>query len=572
MQNHLEEFSVTDVRHTLSEAWRVICSRRWYFVFPFCVVSTIALLCSLWVPRQYAGSTIIKREHDPVFASMVGESWTHPYNEIRQRMNQDVKDVAAIERLLEEMKLPEGLESFANGELAPKSRAARHAFAEEIVAGLKTLSLEASPQRDVVCIGLTLSDSEHLSEILRRIRDQYLATAREKTVKVLHDVEQFFLTESERSRGQLAGVQKQLLELELQYPGIDPEVTDKSRAEEASLVVERIQLERDVADLTEKRKAVADEMAAASGARQQGPRLEDSLQPTESNPRYAEIQREIEKVLREITDGRTVRSMTEQHPAIQRARAKLKSLQEELNQTPREQIVAAKPPSSPEAAQEAAGVAARKLELRMTEVDGKIAASRARRTEIEDQLKKLEQRRAMAVEHRQEYQKVKQEAKRLDKEMDTWAQNLGPIRHVLTVEDRNRTIHFAMVDDVREVSKPVLPSIRTVMVICFGLGLAVGALTVLFLELLDRSFRTVKQLRTSLGIPVIEGIDEIVTQAIARKRMIQRYFVVPTAAVVAFSLMFLATTMAYLSVESPSDYEALRSTPVHAYQYVIGAK
>jgi uncharacterized protein YukE len=524
------------------------------------------------VPRQYAGSTIIKREHDPVFASMVGESWTHPYNEIRQRMNQDLKDVALMERLLEELKLPEGLESFANGELTPKSRAARRAFAEEIAAGLKTTSLEASPQRDVVGIGLTLSDSEHLSEILCRIRDRYLATAREKTVKVLHDVEQFFLTESERCRGQLAGVQKQLLEFELQYPGIDPEVLDKSRAEEASLVVERIQLEREVADLTEKRKAVADEMAAGSNARQQGPRLDDPLQATEPNPRYAEIQREVEKALREITDGRTLRFMTEQHPAIQRSRARLKSLQEELSQTPREQIVSARPPSSPEAAQEAVAAAARKLELRKADMDGKIAASQARQAEIEDQLKKLEQRRALAVEHRQEYQKVKQEANRLDKEMDTWAQNLGPIRHVLTVEDRNRTIHFAMVEDVKEVSKPVLPSIRTIMIICFGLGLAVGALTVLFIELLDRSFRTVKQLRTSLGIPVIEGIDEIVTQAIARKRMIQRYLVVPAAAVVALSVMFLATTMAYLSVESPSDYEALRSTPVHAYQYVIGAK
>ena len=572
MQNHLEEFSVTDIRHTLSEVWRVICSRRWYFVFPFCVVSTIALLCSLWVPRQYAGSTIIKREHDPVFASMVGVSWTHPYNEIRQRMNQDIKDADVVERILEDMKLPEGMESFANGELTPKSRAARRAFAEEIVAGLKTSSLETSPQRDVVAIGLTLSDAEHLSEILRRVRDQYLVTAREKTVKVLHDVEQFFVTESERCRGQLGAVQKQLLELEMQYPGIDPDVSDKSRTEEGSLVVERIQLEREVADLTEKRKSAADEAAGMSSPQQQGSRSDDTLQPTAPNPRYAEIQREIEKVLREITDGRTLRFMTEQHPVIQRLRARMRSLQEELNQTPREEVISAQAASSPESAQEAAEAAARKLRLRIVELDGKIAASRARQADIEDQLKKLEQRRAMAVEHRQEYLKVKQESTRLEKEMETWAQNLGPIRHVLTVEDRNRTIHFATVEDVRAVSKPILPNVRTIMIICFGLGAAVGALTVLLFELLDRSFRTVKQLRTSLGIPVIEGIDEIVTQAIARRRMIHRYVFVPAAAVVALGVMFLATTMAYLSVESPSDYEALRSTPAHAYQYVIGAK
>jgi hypothetical protein len=571
MQNHLEEFSVTDIRHTLSEVWRVVCSRRWHFVFPFCIVSAVAMLCSLWVPRQYAGSTVIKREHDPVFAGMVGESWTHPYNEIRQRMNQDLKDVQVIERLLEEMKLPDGLESFANGDLTPKSIAARRAFAEQIVAGLKTVSLEASPQRDVVAIGLALPDAKHIAAILRRIRDQYIATAGAKTVKVLHDVEQFYMTESERCRGQLAEVQKQLLEYELQYPGIDPDVTDKSRAEEASLVVERIQLERTVADLMEKHKAVADEMAGKPAAQQQGPGMDDLLPPTESNPQYAEIQREIEKVLREITDGKTLRFMTEQHPVIQRLRTRLKSLQEELIRTPREQVASARMPVSGESPQESAQAAARKLELRLADVAARVGTARTRQAEIEDQLKKLEQRRALAIEHRQDYQKVKQEANRLENELKGWAQNLGPIRHVLTVEDRNRTIHFAMVEDVRETGRPVLPSVRTVMIICFGIGLAVAALTVLLIELLDRSYRTVKQLRTSLGIPVIEGIDEIVTQAIARKRMIRRYFLVPAAAAVAVSLTFLATTLAYLSVENPGEYESLRSAPLNAYRFVIGA-
>ncbi|HVP11354.1 MAG TPA: hypothetical protein VMV94_09245 [Phycisphaerae bacterium] len=572
MQNHLEEFSVTDVRHTLGEVWRVVCSRRWYFVFPFCTVSTIALLCSLWVPRQYAGSTVIKREHDPVFASMAGENWTQPYNEIRQRMNQDLKDLSVIEQILEDMKLPEGLESFANGELTPMSIAARQAFAAEIAAGLKTTPLETSPQRDVISIGLTLSDAEHLPDILQRIRDRYISTARSKTTKVLREVEQFFQSESDRCRSQLAEVQKQLLEYELQYPGIDPEVTDKSRAEDAALVVERIQLERTIADLTEKRKAAADKAAGSFNASQPMVRPEDSLQPTGPNPRYAEIQREIEKVLREITDGRTVRFMTEQHPVIQRLRTRLKSLQEELSQTPPEQVITAKLPASPEAAREAEEAAARDREQRLADADAKIGAARGRQSEIEAQLKKLEEHRALAVEHRQDYLKVKREAGRLENELNAWAQNLGPIRHVMTVEDRDRTIHFTMIEDVRQVEKPVLPSIRNLMIICFGIGLAVGALTMLFVELVDRSYRTVKQLGTSLGIPVIEGIDEIVSQAVARKRMIRKYFLVPAAAVAAVSAMFLATTLAYLSVESPGAYEALRSTPAHAYQFVIGAK
>jgi len=86
MQHHIDEFSVTDIRHTLQEAWRVMRDRWLYFLFPFLGISTLALVASLWLPRQYTVTTIIQREHDPVLASAVGRNLTEAYAEIRQRM------------------------------------------------------------------------------------------------------------------------------------------------------------------------------------------------------------------------------------------------------------------------------------------------------------------------------------------------------------------------------------------------------------------------------------------------------------------------------------------------------
>lgn len=571
MQHQFEEFSVTDLRHTLGEVWRVISSRRWYFVFPFCAVSALALLCSLWVPRQWAGSTVIKREPDPVFASMIGEAWTHPYNEIRQRMSKDLQDLAVIEKVLEEMDLPAGLERFANGELTPQSSNARHRLAEEVAGGLTVTSLEASPQRDVAVIGLRLADATHLSDILRRVRDEYIARARRKTVEVLNDVEQFFLAESERCRAQLSSVQKRMLEYELQYPGIEPEGTDRSRAEEATLVVERIQLERTIADLTDKQSKLTEEAKTLSEGSQQNLAAVEEILSREPNSRHAELQREIEKVTREIVDGRTLRFMTEQHPVIQRLRTKLGTLQEELTRTPREQYLAEKSGGGG-SGEQATKAAAKKLEAQAAEIEAKLVSSRGRIKEIGEYLGKLEERRALAVEHRQDYLKLKQEAGRLDAELVNWTHNLGPIRRVLTVEDRDRTVHFTMVDDVKEITKPVLPNVRTVMIICFGVGLAAGAIVVVLTELLDRSYRTIRQLRSSLGITVIESTDEIMTRASARKRLMRRFVVVPTAAAAAIGAVLISATMAYLSVESPNSYELLRNSPQRAYRFMAGAK
>src|SRR5262245_39923618 len=94
--HHIDEFSVSDLRHTLSEAWRVVRDRRWCFLLPFLGVSSIALIGSLWLPRQWTVSTVIRREHDPMLASMVGKSWTEPYAEIRQRMAGEISDPQSV--------------------------------------------------------------------------------------------------------------------------------------------------------------------------------------------------------------------------------------------------------------------------------------------------------------------------------------------------------------------------------------------------------------------------------------------------------------------------------------------
>lgn len=570
MQHHLDEFSVTDIRHTLHEVWRVISGRRWFFVFPCCLVATIAFLGSLWMPRTYTGHTVIKRENDPVFVSMMGKSWTHPYNEMREQTTQDLRDVEMIETVLAELGLPESVQTFQNGELTPESRRARQSLARAIAGSISARTLENTAYRDVISISLTLDDPAKIPPLLAGVRDAYLARAGKRTVRILEDVKAFFQQEAERSRGELEEIQKKMLAYELKYPGIDPNQPDRTRTEQAELVIESVeidrkieQLERSVAKSREKLAQVVDPTITINSSASE-------VLTMEPNPRWEEIRREIDRLRREIHDGKTVRFMTNAHPIIVRMQNQLAALEAEFASTPQECMVTGAGESAQHRARMAAVEQKRTLESRLADLNSEIAARRARREEIEDRTQLIERHRALAVEHRQDYMRLKADAERVDSELTGWARNVAPIQHVLTVEDRNRTIHLGVVQDVAAITRPDSPSARMVVLVCFGIGVAVGALVVLLAELMDRSFRSVKQLQSSLGVPVIEGIDEILTETSRKRQMIRNMFVMPAAAMLMIGVMLFSGTVAYMSIEDQGRYESMVSSPARVVNSLIG--
>ena len=140
----------------------------------------------------------------------------------------------------------------------------------------------------------------------------------------------------------------------------------------------------------------------------------------------------------------------------------------------------------------------------------------------------------------------------------------------MTLEKNDRGIHFAVTQKPYLASKPSAPVSLTIMLACLGIGLAFGAVFGLLKEFVDRSFRTAKQLSTTLGVPVIESVDEIITRAIHRKRMFRQIVLVPALMLLLTASTILAGTMAYFSIENPSRYEQIKTMPQRAVQLVIG--
>ena len=556
--HHVDEFSITDLRHTIHEAWRVLRARRWFLVFPFCIVSAVACLCSLLLPRQYTASTIIKREHDPVFANMMGRSWTQPYEDVRRRMETETAEPAFIAEVLEALDLPRGLKPYDDGTPTPVSDRTRAELVAQVASGLSTETIEESKHRDIVRISLTQGEPDHVRDILRTVRDRYVSKACVQTAEILESVERFLLTESDRCRAKLSEVQIRLVEFELRYPGINPDRPGTAGAEETALVIERVKAERQLEDAAFEQDRLRAELAKWIGP---SGRMNETVQPVmveKPNPRYAELSEEIAGLEREITDGKNVRLMTNAHPVIQRARELLVVRRAELARTP-ERLEA---PAQVGDVRAAGRKAVDEVKAQLARAETRAAALKERSREVDARLDRIEDRRALALEHRQAYLKVHSQAERLETELAAWQKDIAPIQHVLHLEDLDRSIHFATVQDVTAIAKPSSPDSRFVLLICFGIGLAAAVVSVLLAELLDRSYRTAKQLTTSLGMPVIESIDQIMTQAALRRKLIRNMLVMPTLGVVAVTVMLLAGTMAYVSLESTGDFEWMRPSTI----------
>lgn len=553
MQHHMDEFSVTDFRYTFGEVWRIVRNRRWHFLLPFCAVGSIAMIASLWVPRTFTATTVIKREHDPVLASMMGRAWTEPYGEMRKRIAGDLTDLDFLAGVLEELDLPTNLPRFENGELTPEGERRRRDLAMRIAQGLTITPVETTPNRDVLTIRLALDEPAHLAEILSTCRDRYIQEAQKKTVRILRDVEKFFQAESERSRARLAGLQKQIIEFELKYPGIDPLMPDPTLTEQTSLIVERLDQERQRDELTAEREKLLARLAAAQIDDSAGENAIACTDHQRVNPRLEELEGEIHRLEAEIVQNKQTRLMTEYHPTIVRLRKTIEARQEELASLPR-MIPRDDLPAEPVLSVQ------EQYQNQIAAHDAKLAAVTSRLKEIAEQIAGIERRRVQTTDQRESYLKLRESAERHREELASWQSNLGPIAHLLAVEDSNRGLRFTTMQESTMNPRPISPDSRVVLLACLAIGVAVGALSVMLAELFDRSFQTVKQLSSSLAIPVIESVDEILTKPARRRRLVSQFVLMPAAAAGLLLALLTTGSLAYLSIERPSHIESLQLT------------
>src|SRR5262249_12001620 len=126
-----------------------------------------------------------------------------------------------------------------------------------------------------------------------------------------------------------------------------------------------------------------------------------------------------------------------------------------------------------------------RIRAHISDMDAKIAARNGDIAGIERHMLDLETRREQALEHRQAYLDLRTKAVDAKAELNAWQQQLVPIRHILTVESKNRGIHFVTREEPTASSRPSYPASLMVLSICLISGAVVGVIGMLLSELID---------------------------------------------------------------------------------------
>jgi hypothetical protein len=138
---------------------------------------------------------------------------------------------------------------------------------------------------------------------------------------------------------------------------------------------------------------------------------------------------------------------------------------------------------------------------------------------------------------------------------------LANIVPAITAVEQNRLLQFSEGQPARGSAIPVSPSAGTVVLLALLAGTGSGVIVVVLAEILDNVFRSSAQVAKSLGLPMLESIDEIVTGRDRRSLFLRRAVLSPLVIVCFAGLAGLTGSMAYLSIQQPWTYQRIRRIP-----------
>jgi hypothetical protein len=146
---------------------------------------------------------------------------------------------------------------------------------------------------------------------------------------------------------------------------------------------------------------------------------------------------------------------------------------------------------------------------------------------------------------------------------------LSTIEPAIKAAEQDRLLQFSEGPPAHGSAMPTSPKASTIVVLALLAGVIAGALFVVLAEVLDHVFRSSGQVGRSLGLPILEAIDEIVTGNDRRRLLVHRAVLSPMVIVLFVACTGLSGSMAYLSITRPWTYTRIRNIPNAALNLFI---
>lgn len=597
------ERPLAEMRKNVNDVLRILYVHRWAFLVPCCAAATLVFVLSLSYPRTYTATTSFERRNDPVVMNLQLREGTGSFALWRSTMRKDLTSVRVVGEAIEHMGLTEDFPRDENGQLTEAGSKKRDALASTL--GSRISVVYRGPNEHIDFVTLTYVGPDPLlgRELLQEVKKAYIRWTEERIQDLLEDQHEYFTAQAKEAFTQLQQARRKLIDIQLENPLVDPdnpslivaEITQREM-ERKNLELRRREYEAELAteldildaldDPERMQQAATGVQAAPAREAEAGEKPQRRVVRVTESKETKRLRAEMARLTDEITKLKATRGMTDAHPDIVERRQQLDWLQEQLTkQRERDLTTAVASRQSEDTADQdklastivstANDNAAAQLErerrrgqLRVRGIEEKIREVDLSIDANEERVGMLDDARKSMHEVREKCAAAREVVNGIVAEYNSLQRNASDLEPAMRANAAGKLCKFIDQHQASGGLTPVSPKLATIIMMAIMIGVGTGAIFILLAEVFDNIIRSSHQVSRTLGIPILESIDEIVTARDKRRRLIRRTVLLPILMVVGVGSVVTSGTMAYLSLERPWTYEKIKHLPEKAKDWL----
>ena len=584
-----EERPFADIRRTTHDVLRLLSLRRWSFFVPFCVVSCTVSILSLYYPRTYRATTSFERRNDPVMMNLPMSAGAASFKYFRNTMVRDLTSVEYMREVVTNLGLLKDSDRNELGALTKAGQHRRDSLARSLAGTLNVTTASPSEHIDIIQIAYIGPDSS----IGRRLVDEVKRTYIRQTMDWIHDYltnqRDYFANELKEASDEVKAAAYEETRLRLENPHVDPR-------NPGALVRRLEELVRDRKELILRQREYGSELStmeqtlaaidprilsAVHVARDQGPTAEDPPSGEIAAAVAIDIVARIYEISRKVQELRDSHGMTDLHPDVQSLLKQRGRLDAEFQQQPPEQqrfaqsseairIVPPGPISDSRMSEQAWSTERARLLVQISGQKAKLKEVEIGLGSNEAAIEDLRQAKSEIYEKQEEFAGVMSHVRTARQRRSKLEVTLASIEPAIKAVEQNRLLQFTEGQPARGSSIPISPRSTTVVLLSLIAGIAAGILLVVLAEVFDQVLRSSSQVARSLGLPMLETIDEIVTSVDRRRLFVRKAVISPLVVACFIGMTVLSGSLAYLSLQRPWAYQRISRVPRAVFQLFAG--
>lgn len=575
-----EERPFSEIRRNLQDGLRILSLHRWAFFVPFTIVTSGAFLLSLSYPRTYSATTTFERRNDPIMVNLPLASEAASFKYFRSTMERDLTSVQYMGDVVENLGLTKDFPRGPDGALTAQSARRRNSLAGSLGGKIRVATSSPNDHVDIITITYTGEDPHMGKRLLDEVKKTYIRRTMAWIHQFLSSQRDYYLGEQTESSKALKDAEREQTRLRLAHPYASPR-------DPGAIATGLSQLERERNDLELRRREYKQELSvtkqllarmdAQTEWREEGP-----PEPVRVDPTALLIRKEIQQIDAKVAELRQTRGMTDEHPEIKELKDRRSRItaglaggssynservdMEGASVAMRGAVVAA-----PLVAQDVNGERAR-LEVQLQSQESKIKEVELSLESNHRATRDLAKAKEEVYDKQSAFEDVDAAVGKARKRYAAAVEVLGRIDPAIRAIEQDRLLSFSEGQPARGSVIPVNPRAMTIILLALLAGGGAGVVFVILAEVLDHVYRSSGQVARSLGLPILDTIDVIVTSQDRRRLLVQRSVLTPLLVGACLTVTTITGALAYCSIQRPWTFQRIISFPGSALKRIADSE